>query len=312
MKIVFFGTPDFVLPILDLLHKTFRDRSNESGVVAVVTQKPKPTGREQKLTYSPVDTWAYKRDIEVIHELASSPSADLGILAAYGEIIPQAVIDKFKFGILNVHPSLLPKYRGASPIQAAIASGDAQTGVSIIRIDTQMDHGPIVSQFKEDIVDTDTLETLRLKLFERSAQVLVELIAPFIQGKINLREQNHDEATYSTLVKKEHGLIPSKYIKKAILGKEAAGSWVIPFIKDYSLTPAPRSIEAFIRALTPWPGVWTQVNLAGDKKQPPRRLKILKAHLDEGRLIFDEVQLEGKNPVSWEEFQRGYPTAKLE
>ena len=312
MKIVFFGTPDFVLPILDLLHKTFRDRSNESGVVAVVTQKPKPTGREQKLTYSPVDTWAYKRGIEVIHELASSPSADLGILAAYGEIIPQAVIDKFKFGILNVHPSLLPKYRGASPIQAAIASGDAQTGVSIIKIDTQMDHGPMVSQFKEDIEDIDTLETLRLRLFERSAQVLVELIAPFIQGKINLREQIHEEAIYTTLVKKEHGLIPSKYIKRAILGEEATGSWAIPFIKDYSLTTTPTTISAYIRALTPWPGTWTQITLSSDKKQPPRRLKILNAHLDEGRLILDEVQLEGKNQVTWEEFKRGYPNAALE
>lgn len=317
MKIIFFGTPDYVVPILNLVHKTFKERFGASGVVAVVTQEPKPIGREQKLTYSPVDTWAYKKGIPVIYDLSKVPSADLGILAAYGELIPELVISHLKFGILNIHPSLLPKYRGASPVQAAIASGDSETGVTIIKIDRQMDHGPVVSQFSEGILGADTFEALRQRLFARSAEVLTTLIPSFVQGRINLREQNHGEATYTILVKKEYGFIPAKYLYACLQGRSLKAKWKIPFIKDYSLHPTPYTLDCFIRAMDPWPGAWTQVKILGGKDIKILRLKILKAHLqklDPKRytLIPDLVQLEGKGPVSWEEFKRGYPNAALE
>ena len=313
MKIVFFGTPDYVLLVLNLLHKTFKDRSMESGIITVVTQKPKPVGRDQKLTYSPVDTWAYKKDIPVIYGPEKVPPADLGILAAYGEIVPESAIRNLKFGILNIHPSLLPKYRGASPIQAAIAMGEAKTGVSIIKIDELMDHGLVVSQFSEDILASDTLETLRKRLFERSAEVVVALIPAFTQGKVKLREQNHDEATYTTLVKKGHGFIPAEYLAACLQGRSLKATWKIPFIKDYSLHPTPYTLDCFIRAMDPWPGAWTLLRLSASEA---KRLKILKAHAESlspkrYTLILDEVQLEGKNPVSWEEFKRGYPIAAL-
>jgi len=284
MKIVFFGTPDYVLPILTSLHKKFVSGPGVSPIAAVVTQSPKPTGRKQILTYSPVDKWAHEHKIDIFYQsselIKNSVKADIGVLAAYGEIIPKTVIDTFPHGILVVHPSLLPKYRGASPIQGAIANGDKQVGVTIIKMDEKMDHGPIVSQFKEETKPDDTTDTLRARLFERSKDVIVEMIEPYLQGKIKPKEQNHDEATYTKIITKQDG-----------------------FIEAESFTSEAAKAERFIRAMQPWPQAWT---LIGKK-----RLKILKAHLESGKLILDEVQLEGKSPVSWEEFKRGYPDANL-
>ena len=311
MKIVFFGTPDYVLPVLAKIHKSFVSGPGKSPIVAVVTQNPKPTGRKQILAYSPVDSWAHERSIPVFYSpkefLKSALKADLGILAAYGEIIPKEVINFFPHGILNIHPSLLPKYRGASPVQAAILSGETETGVTIIKIDEFLDHGPIVSQFKEEVSASDTLETLRAKLFERASEVLVKLIEPYLKGKIKKREQNHKEATSSTLVKKEHGFIPSKYLEAALEGKSLKEAWSIPFIKDYSLHPTPYTLDCFIRAMDPWPSAWTTAKIDSNKK----RLKILKGHLTEGNLILDLVQLEGKNPVSWKQFKEAYPACRF-
>src|SRR5450830_1643742 len=188
MKIVFFGTPDYVMPVLTGLHKKFVTGPGKSPIVAVVTQSPKPVGRKEVITFSPVDRWAHEHKIPIhysANELAiDSVEADMGVLASYGEIIKKEVIDLFPHGILVIHPSLLPKYRGASPIPAAIAAGDSITGVTILKMDEKVDHGPIVSQFKEEILPTDTGETLRARLFERSAGVLVELMKPYMQAKI--------------------------------------------------------------------------------------------------------------------------------
>lgn len=310
MKIVFFGTPEYVLPVIEALHKKF-SKKGISPIVAVVTQGPRPVGRKQFMTYSPVDSWAHKRGIPVYHSpqefLKGAIDADLGILAAYGEIVPNVVIKSFPFGILNIHPSLLPKYRGASPVQATIVSGDKDTGATIIKIDEAMDHGPVVSQFKEEVGPGETLETLRSRLFERAADVLAALIEPYIQGRIKLREQNHKEATSTSLLKKEHGFIPPKYVKATLEGKALRGKWEIGFMKDFSLAPSPEVTERFIRALSPWPGTWTLLKLGSGWNFSEKRLKILKAHLEEKRLVLDEVQLEGKNPVSWKEFSLGYP-----
>ncbi|MEK7111906.1 MAG: methionyl-tRNA formyltransferase, partial [Patescibacteria group bacterium] len=252
MKIVFFGTPDFTLPILSLLHRKFVTGPGNSPIVSVVTQGPKPTGRKKILTYSPVDKWAHERSIPIFHSpqeyLKEGPKADLGLLAAYGALIPKEVIRAFPHGILNVHPSLLPKYRGASPVQATVLTEDV-AGVTIIKIDELMDHGPIVSQFEEELNPSDTLETLRSRLFERASEVLVALIEPYLKGRIKPREQNHEEATYTTQVKKDHGFIPPKFLKFALEGKSLDEDWEIGFIKDFSLASSPSSLEKFIRAL---------------------------------------------------------------
>ena len=309
MKIIFFGTPEYVLPVLEQLHKKIKNRIG-SPIVGVVTQSPKPVGRGKKMTFSPVDAWAHSRRIPIYYKsldlLSKAKEADLGVLVAYGEIIPEAVIKNFKYGILNVHPSLLPQFRGASPVQAAIASGETQTGVTIIKLDSKLDHGPILSQFKEEVFAQDTTDSLRARLFQRSADVLVELLGPYTKGKITPRTQEDKKATSTTLVKKAHGFVPPKYLAACLLGKSLRQDWEVPFIKDFSLTPSPDSINNFIRSMFPWPGAWSYIRLS---ERESKRLKILKAHREETKLILDEVQLEGKNPVSWQEFAAGYPKA---
>ena len=267
MKIIFFGTPDYVLPVLEKLHKYHE-------VVAVVTQSPKPVGREKTIEYSAVDKWAFRKKIDRFFTFENLPEADLGVCAAFGMIIPKEVLNRFKYGILNIHPSLLPKYRGASPIQTAIANGDIVTGVTIIKMDEKMDHGPILTDFEEEILADDTFETLRIRLFERSCDVLLNLIPNYVKNKVALKPQDDKLATFCKIVNKQDGFVNLE--------------------KDNS-----KLIEAKLRAFSPWPGIWT--NLKNGK-----RLKILKCHLESNELILDEVQLEGKNPVSWNQFKSAY------
>ena len=275
MKIIFFGTPEYVMPVLKRLHR-------EHEIVAVVTQPPSEVGREKKVKRTEVDHWAYKRKIPIFFDFGKPlPAADLGVLAAYGKIIPKSVINNFKLGVFNIHPSLLPKYKGASPVQAAITNGEQTTGVTIIKMDEKLDHGPILSSFREDINPDDTTGSLRERLFQRSAQFVVDLIPNYLSGKIKSKKQDHAKAAFTKVLKREDG-----------------------FIDAERFTSEARKVERLIRAMQPWPGAWTYVNLGQNLK---KRLKILQAHLENGKLLLDKVQLEGKTPVSFEEFKRGYP-----
>ena len=313
MRIVFFGTPEYVLPVLEKLNKSFRTKGI-SPVVAVVTQGPKPAGRKKLLAYSPVDNWAHKRNakinnpsakIEILHSAKELKSqgvqADIGILAAYGEIIPSDVLKMFPLGILNIHPSLLPKFRGASPVQATIAT-EEQAGATIIKLDEEMDHGPIVAQFKDETLATDTTETLRDRLFARATDVLVELLPAYISGKITPKEQDHTSATYTKLITKQDGFIPWGAIGATFKGRTFKGEFELSFIKNFSTSYSPNTIHRFVRAMHPWPGIWTEVDIKSQKT----RLKILKTHLDNEKLVIDEVQLEGKKPVTWKQFKEAY------
>jgi methionyl-tRNA formyltransferase len=283
MKIVFFGTPDYVLPILTTIHRKFVTGPGKSPIVAVVTSSPKPVGRKQVLSYSPIDKWAHEHKIPTFYSanelLDAKLDIEIGVLASYGEIIKKEVIDLFPQGILVIHPSLLPLYRGASPVPEALKNGDKTTGVTILKMDEKMDHGPIVTQFKEEILPTETADVLRNRLFAQSAEVLTETITPYVQGKIKLRKQDDEAATYTKLVTKQDGFID--------LNKEN-----------------PEKAERFIRAMYPWPGAWTYL-------PNQKRLKLLKSHIEGDKLILDEVQLEGKSVVTWEEFKRGYPNLDL-
>ena len=279
MKIVFFGTPDYVLPILTTIHKKYVTGPGKSPIVAVVTQSPKPTGRKQILNYSPVDKWAHEHKIPIYYKsndiIKENLDADLGVCASFGEIIPELVINYFKFGILNIHPSLLPKYRGVSPVPEALKNGDTKTGITIIKMDEKMDHGPIVVQSKEEVFPDDTGESLRTRLFQKSVDILIETIEPYLKGKIKLKEQNHNEAIFTKILTKQDGFL------------ELTGC-------------DPVSTERFIRAMQPWPGAWTLID--------GKRLKILQEHLENEKLVLDEVQLEGKNPVTYQQFKEGYPS----
>ncbi len=274
MKIVFFGTPDYVIPILEKLHKYHE-------IVAVVTQSPKPIGREKVLTYSAIDSWAFKKHIVRNFDYVDLPEADMGICASFGMIIPQVILDQFKYGILNIHPSLLPNFRGSSPIQATLISGINPTGVSIIKMVDKLDAGPVLTQFKEEVLKDDTNETLRSRLFEKSADVLLEMIPAYIEGKINLKPQDESKATMTKMVKKEDGFVDLYKDSHELIWRK-------------------------FRAYSPWPGIWTMIN---DKQSLPlkgKRLKIISCHMEEGKLILDEVQPESKNPTSWNVFRRTY------
>jgi methionyl-tRNA formyltransferase len=272
-KIIFFGTPEFVIPILENLNQHFE-------VLGVVTAADEKMGRRQILTPSAVKSYARNHSIPNIltpNQLDSEfqgslkkLNPDLYVVAAYGKIIPQQILDIPKFGSLNIHPSLLPKFRGPSPIQAAILAGLEETGVTIIKMDEKMDHGPIIYQKKIAITNEETLETFSNKLFNFAAAELTSLIPKFIEGSLKLREQDHNQATFCKLINKEGGYF------------------------DIDNPPDRETLDKMIRAYYSWPTAWTKWNGKVVKFLP-------------GRLI----QLEGKNPVHLKNFLNGYPNFPL-
>jgi methionyl-tRNA formyltransferase len=316
VKIVFFGTPEYVVPVLDKLNKVYKSKSGDSPISAVVTQRPKPVGRKQQLEYSPVDSWAHKRKIPIFFDagdiLEKRVQADLGVLASFGQILPGEVIHYFPNGIINLHPSLLPKFRGASPIPGAIVLGEKETGLTFTKMNVLLDKGQLVSQFKEEIYPEDTSETLRERLFMKASDILPSLIPAYIAGKTNLKDLGHVKGTFTWMIKKDDALIPPEFIRAAVVGKTFKRKWKIPFIGNYSTRPSALVIHNFVRAMQPWPQAWTYVVLT--KGSLPKRLKILKGHLEgePERLVLDEVQLEGKEPVTWKQFASAYTTATFE
>lgn len=312
--IVFFGTPEFAVPALKaLMEAPARNASHgEAGgpfcdVSLVVTQPDKPVGRHHsKPAPSPVKKLAQASNVPVIPSeaegscvmtdeiprLASALARDdgikLGILVAYGEIIPKKIIDAFPLGILNIHPSLLPKYRGASPIQAAILNQDAETGVTLMKLDDQMDHGPIVAQERVALDQTETAGELRDKLAKLGAKLLIKTLPDYIAGRIKPKPQNDAQASYTKKLTKQDGKI------------------------DWSKPAA--AINAHVRAMNPWPGAWTEYR--------EKKLIVWKASLvssrtsdsearDNKELRLEEVQLEGKKRMPFAEFARGHPDVTL-
>lgn len=240
--------------------------------------------------YSQIVLNALKK--EARFELVKNPVlADVGILASYGKILSPRQISAPRLGILNIHPSLLPKYRGATPVPSAILAGETEIGVTIIKLDEKVDHGPIVSQIKLPAAQNDTSESLLEKAFRAGAKELLAVLPAYLQGKIKLRPQNHSRATFTKKLTRDDGQI----------------DW----------QKSSEYLERFIRAMHPWPGAWANVILNTKSLKPEtKRLKILKAHLKvlsikSSALCLDEVQLEGKKPVSFKQFQEGYPQVKI-
>lgn len=210
-------------------------------------------------------------------EIVSEPEkADLGIIAYYGKIIPKAILELPKHGFLNAHPSLLPRWRGPSPVQAAILAGDKTTGVTIHIATEKPDFGPILAQ-KEILTDIkDTCLSLTEKLAREGAGLLVPTIKKWLAGEIKPKEQDHSEATYTKILKKEDGLID--WAKGA----------------EY--------IERQVRAYDPWPGTYI-------KMKNGRILKIKKVKTENGALKILVVQPEGKKEMPWDAFLRGHKDA---
>ncbi len=282
MNIVFFGTPDFVVPIVTSLGNNFH-------LKGIVTTPDTTDGRKKILTPSPVKKAYLNRypkgtvfiperwDKELREKLASQ-KPDLFVVAAYGKIIPQDILDIPVHGSINIHPSLLPKYRGPSPIQSAILEGETTTGVSIIVMDKEVDHGPIIFQWKEEILPQDTFQSLHHKLFINTAERLPAIITEYVSGKIIPAAQNHDVATFCKKITREDGYI------------------------DLENPPQIQHLRTMIRAFYPWPSVWTK--LPKDFGGQARQNAIVK--LFPGK----RVQLEGKGVVELKDFINGYPALK--
>ncbi len=272
LKIVYFGTPEFVIPVVDILTK-------QGWLVGVVTAPDKKAGRDQHLESSDIAKQVSSLNIPVLKpeklneafaEELKKLEPDLLVVGAYGKIIPQSVIDIPKYGALNIHPSLLPKYRGGTPIQAAILAGDSITGVTIIKMDEKMDHGPIISRMEISLSNDDTLESMSNLLFQKAANMLVETVQRYIENQLKPKEQEHDEATFCKLIKKEDGYL------------------------DVDNPPAPLQLDRMIRAYYPWPTAWT--------KWKGKVVKLLPNQM---------IQIEGKKVTSVKDFLNGYPDFPL-
>lgn len=298
MKIVFFGTPEIAAPVLETLTQI-----SNIEILSVVTQPDKPVGRKGKITPPPIKTVAEKHNLKILQphtkkELQTALKdikADFFIVIAYGMILPKEVLKIPKYGAINIHYSLLPKYRGASPIQESLLNGDTETGISIIKMDEELDHGPIILMKRMKIEDNDNLQTLSKKLSVISSQILPLALEDIIESTLHPIEQNHSQATFCKKTKKSDGKI----------------NWN---------TPA-KDIKNMIRAYTPWPSVFTEIKgkkikiLEADiEKSAPTAVpgkfvienKTLKISTKKGYLIPKVLQPEGKKEMDIKTFLNGY------
>ncbi len=212
--LVFFGSSDYSVPVLQKL------LDSQVNVISVVTTPDKPVGRHLKLTPNPVKILARKNNIPVIKDLSEIINHKslfinhpVALVAAYGKIIPQEILDTFHNRIFNIHPSLLPKYRGASPLQQQILDGIKDSGVTIIQIDARMDHGPIVAQEKDVILPEDTTRTLGTRLFAKGADLFINEVLLKIRN-LKLKIQADSQATYTKKLTRESGYVEYSQFKK--------------------------------------------------------------------------------------------------
>lgn len=295
-KIVFMGTPDFALPSLTSL-------MNSQDLVGVVTQPDRPAGRNNRLRESPVKQLARSAGIPIIQprrireeraiEALRAWDADVHVVAAYGQILPQSVLDIPRMGTVNVHASLLPRWRGAAPIQAAIRAGDRESGVTIMLVDAGLDTGPILAKRALPLAADETGQSLHDKLSALGAELLVESLPRYLSGEIEPQAQDDSLASYAPQLKKEEGEI----------------DW----------TSSAAAIERLVRAFTPWPGTYTfwrgaQLRIlaghAGDGEAEAGRVLEMDGRLAIGSgagLYYPTIlQLAGKRRLPVSDFLNGY------
>lgn len=236
LRIAFMGTPDFSVPALDALH------NGPHEIVCVYSQPPRPKGRGHKVQLSPIHAYAEEHGIPVLHpkSLKKQPeqeefaelNLDVAIVAAYGLILPKAVLDAPKYGCINIHASLLPRWRGASPIQRAIWEGDSESGVTLMQMDEGLDTGPEIAKQSIAITQDTTAQSLHDALSSLGGAMVIDAIEQLAQnGALSSAPQDDSQTTYAPLLTKEDGLI------------------------DWSHTA--QQIDRQTRALNPWPGTYT-------------------------------------------------------
>ncbi len=202
LKFAFFGGEPLAVPTLEKLYK------NGFVPTLIVCNPDKPAGRNMQLTPPPTKIWAEKNKVPFIQDMADLQGVfDLFIVVSYGKIIPKKILDMPKYGTINIHPSLLPKYRGPSPMVSAILNGDTETGVTIIKIDEEMDHGPILAQEKINLTGFEMIQDLEKTLADLGGELLIKTLLDFAEGKIQPVKQDDSQATFCKKIKKEDGLI---------------------------------------------------------------------------------------------------------
>jgi len=297
LLLAYFGTPEFSAKFLE---KILKDKKIPVEVRLVVTQPDKKVGRKQVLTASAVKQVAEKNVILVSEthpesgrswtsqdDLATKLSTvDLALVFAYGEIIPKEILEMPKYGFWNIHPSLLPKYRGPSPVAYPLINGDEETGVTIIKLDEKIDHGPIIAQKKLEILPKEKRPELTGRLVNLAYNLFSQCVNTLIQDSLKLIPQNDKDATYTNTLTKKDGYIEMSKLKDQI-------------------SKSPKKLFNLFRGLYPWPGVWTLVAI---QNQPGRlnRLKITDMNLIDGKIVLKKVQLEGKKEVDFKQFEKAY------
>ena len=297
------GTPAFAIPPLEALL--------EGGyeVVGVYTQSDRPTGRGRSVEPPPVKAFALERGLRVFQprslrssearEEMESLAPDLVIVAAYGRILPKEVLELPRWGSLNIHPSLLPRHRGPSPVAYTLLEGDTVAGVTVMLVDEEMDSGPILSREEEEISPEDTTATLTNRLVRKGATLLVKTLPPHLRGELRPQPQDESQATYSRKLSKEDGAL----------------RWELPA----------ETLWRQVRAYTPWPGSYTHwhgrllkvveaVPLKDDQGNTPGKVVLLKngapaaigITTGDGILGLRRVQLEGRQAVDADAFLRGH------
>lgn len=236
MRIVFMGSPEFAVPALEAVLAAHE-------VVLVVTQPDKPAGRGRKLAAPPVKEVAERAGVPVLQPRSAKTAefaqamrdtgAEIAVVVAYGKILPRAVLDAFPRGCLNIHGSILPRYRGAAPIQRAIMAGDRETGVTIMQLDEGMDTGPMLHVVREPIRDDDTVATMAERLARVGAEALLETLDGIASGKVKATAQDDAQATHAAMLSKSDGAV----------------DWTQPA----------RLVSARIRGVDPWPGAFSHL-----------------------------------------------------
>lgn len=299
MRVIFFGTPELAVP-------TLASVAEKHDVAAVVCQPDRPQGRSSKLIPPPTKMWARDHTIEVVQPVALNTgqfeawlrrqAPEVCVLVAYGRILKQPILDVPKHGFLNMHPSLLPKYRGPSPIQTAILNGESTTGITIMRLDAGMDTGDMLLQETAEILPDDTTATLSDRLAEHGARMMVSALDLVASGQAVFARQDHSIATLTSIYEKKDGQI----------------RWAAPA----------REIHNLVRAAIPWPvahclysGEVCRIHktdvVAESADSPPgtvtrvERDRLVLA-TGEGQLAISTIQMPGKKSMPVADFLRGH------
>jgi len=322
-SLIFFGDDDYSLTVLKHL---LNFRGTSPKVATVVTRPPKPMGRKQILTPSPIELFARKQNIPFIHyqpqniqhtvyniQNTLTPNS-LGVLASFGYILPKSILNLFPHGIINIHPSLLPQYRGATPVQHAIALGDKETGVTLFKLTPEIDKGEILAQETEPVLPTDTTPTLTHRLFKKGSQLFIN----FLQNpKLYSSLPKTKNLIYTRRFTRQTGFVPwgnfyAMMENQPLLVKNLQN----PLLKlrakiEKCKMTNENWLKDLARALNPWPGVWT----IAPTTKGPLRLKLetkpiawwsLRQEPRAGALGL-VAKLAGKpKPISWNDFKKYY------